>query len=101
MRYRIITQQLTAMLLLAAASHGRRKTFWFCQTCGQWLEALDLGNGLVAQGAFAEEIGYLDDPELGRIPLTVGVALKASWFREHLKIKCEECGTVNRRYRRG
>jgi hypothetical protein len=101
MRYRVFTQQLTAMVLLAAAYHGQRKSYWVCQNCGRWLEALDLGNGLVAQGAFAEEIGYVDDPEWGRIPLTVGVVLKAKRVKERLKIKCEHCGTVNRRYRRG
>jgi hypothetical protein len=101
MRYRIFTQQFTAMALLAAACRGQQKSYWFCQNCGLWLEALDLENGLVAQGAFAEEIGYVDDPEWGRIPLTVGVVLKAKWVKERLKITCEGCGTVNRRYRRG
>jgi hypothetical protein len=101
MRIRFFTDYLTAMALLAGSFPGQRTTRWTCKKCGLWLGALDLGNGLVAQGVFGEEVVYTEDPELGRWPLAVGVVLKTKLIKDRHQICCERCGTVNRRYRRG
>jgi hypothetical protein len=44
---------------------------------------------------------YSEDPELGRLPVAVGVVLKKKLIKDRQRICCERCGTVNRRFRRG
>jgi hypothetical protein len=99
MRLKFFTDQLTAMVLLVAAYPGRT-TLWCCKKCGLWLEAMNLENGLVAQGIFGEKVVH-EDLGFGRLPLLVGVVLESSRVKDRHRIKCERCGTVNQRYRRG
>jgi hypothetical protein len=101
MRFPFFTDHLTAMVLLAGSFPSQRTTLWTCTKCGLWLRALDLGNGLVAQGFFGEEVEYGEDPELGRLLLAIGVVLKKKLIKDRHRIKCERCETVNRRFRRG
>ena len=101
MRFRFFTDMLNAMAVLTGSFPGQRKTLWTCAKCGLWLEALNLEHGLVAQGFFGEEVVYVEDPELGRVPTAIGVALEKRLIRDRHQITCERCGTVNRRYRRG
>jgi hypothetical protein len=101
MRFRFFTDLLTAVALLAAAVPGRKKKLWQCQRCGTWLGALDLEGGLVAVGSFGEEVEYWDDPYFGRVPMAVGVVLTEITIRDRHRVKCEACGVVNRRRRRG
>ncbi len=102
MPFRFFTDALTAAHLLWAAVSNRRKALWTCERCGYWLGALDLDGGLVAVGSFAEEVEYCEDPYfLERVPTAVSVVLTAMTIRDRHRVKCEACGVVNRRRRRG
>ncbi len=101
MRFRHFTETFTAIALLAGAFPGQRKSLWTCKRCGFWLGALDLESGLVAWGHFGEECTYWDDPYFGRASAVVSTVLTGKGTWERRRIKCERCGVVNRRCRRG
>jgi hypothetical protein len=100
MKFTFFTDALTALVLLAQQFPGQKKKLWRCEKCRLWLGALDLTNGLVAEGSFEEVAEYDHDPYQGRFLVGYHMVLTGKKIMERHRIKCEECGFVNVRHRR-